>query len=255
MSEEWDAVRAVLLDAGNTLVSIDFGWLVRLLAAEGVEATVDGLRRAEASARPVLSRRLASPKAEGRLSTESGSTFSFYVSRILAGLPGLAGEEAEALAPRLAAALKSEGNPRLWSRVLPGTRGALDALRKLGLRLAVVSNSDGTIRETLERVDLAGPFEAIFDSRLVGFEKPDPRIFTHALETLGCEPSSALYVGDLYSVDVVGARAAGLEAALIDPFGDWRGVDCALVADLPELARRLRARSLRCQGSRVGGDP
>jgi putative hydrolase of the HAD superfamily len=242
MSEEWDAVRAVLLDAGNTLVSIDFDWLARLLAAEGVKATVDGLSRAEASARPVLSRRLAGPATERRLSTESGATFSFYVSRILAGLPGLSGEQAEALAPRLAGALKSEGNPRLWSRVLPGTRGALDELRELGLRLAVVSNSDGTIRETLERLDLAGHFEAIFDSRLVGFEKPDSRIFARALEALGCEPSSALYVGDLYSVDVVGARAAGLEAALVDPFGDWRGVDCALVADLAELARRLRAR-------------
>lgn len=240
MSERWRVLRVVLLDAGNTLVSIDFEWMAELLAGAGVEATGERLRRAEARARPVLSRRLADAAAGGRLSTESGSTFTFYVERILAGLRGLAAEEAEALAPDLAAALKSEGNPRLWSRLLPGTRAALAQLRALGLRLAVVSNSDGTIRETLERVGLAGDFEAIFDSRLVGFEKPDPRIFAHAVADLGCAPSSALYVGDLYSVDVVGARAAGLQAALVDPFGDWSDLDCPVVADLPELAVRLR---------------
>jgi putative hydrolase of the HAD superfamily len=234
-------VRTVLLDAGNTLVSIDFAWLARLLAAAGVETSVEWLQRAEAGARPLLSRRLAGhPEDGGRLSTESGSTFAFYIARILAGLPGLAAERAEDLAPGLARTLKSEGNPRLWSRVLPGTRQGLAALRGLGLRLAVVSNSDGTIRETLTQAGLAGELDAIFDSRLVGFEKPDPRLFIHALATLGSPAAAALYVGDLYAVDVVGARAAGLAAVLVDPFGDWGEVDCPRVRDLTELARLLR---------------
>lgn len=237
---EGDRFDTLLLDAGNTLVSIDFEWLAALLAEKGVATSVDELRRAEARARPVLSRRLAQAGAGGRLSTESGDTFSFYVGRILSGLVGVPGERAAALAAPLARSLKAEGNPRLWSRILPGTRQALAELRSLGLALGVVSNSDGTIRETLERLDLARHFDAIVDSRLVGFEKPDPRIFVHALEALGARPSTALYVGDLYSVDVVGARGAGLAAALVDPFGDWRNVDCASVVDLLDLARRLR---------------
>lgn len=242
--DPWHAIDAVgldsvLLDAGNTLVSIDFDWLERLLGEEGIETTAAALRRAEAGSRPRLSRLLAQPDGRDRISTESGSTFTFYVERILAGLPGEVGERAASLAPPLARALKAEGNIRLWSWVLPGTRTGLARLRGLGLRLGVVSNSDGTLRETLERVGLDRDFEVIVDSGLVGLEKPDPRIFAPALEALGSAPASSLYVGDLYAVDVVGARAAGLAAALVDPFGDWSEVDCPLIADLPDLAGRL----------------
>ncbi|MEZ5331979.1 MAG: HAD family hydrolase [Thermoanaerobaculia bacterium] len=241
MSGSWARIATVLLDAGNTLVSIDFDWLAALLAPQGLEVTPEALARAEARARPILSRRLAGAHVGGRLSTESGATFAFYVERILAGLSGVTEERAVRLAPRTARALKAEGNARLWSRVLPGVRVGLEALAALGVGLGVVSNSDGTIHETLRRAGLAASFQAIVDSAVVGFEKPDARIFAHALEALGASAPTTLYVGDLYAVDVVGARAAGLDAALVDPFDDWTGADCPRVADLPDLARRLRA--------------
>jgi putative hydrolase of the HAD superfamily len=66
----------------------------------------------------------------------------------------------------------------------------------------------------------------------VGFEKPDPRIFTCALERTGARPDHTLHVGDLYHADVLGARAAGLHALLLDPFGDWRDLDCVSAPDL-----------------------
>jgi putative hydrolase of the HAD superfamily len=56
----------------------------------------------------------------------------------------------------------------------------------------------------------------------VGREKPDPAIFEHALAVAGVEREACLHVGDLLSADVLGARAAGIEAVLLDPHGDWR---------------------------------
>ncbi len=69
--------------------------------------------------------------------------------------------------------------------------------------------------QALDSAGLGEHFEVVVDSKLAGVEKPDPRIFRAALEQLGIEPAAALYVGDVYEVDVVGARAAGLDAALV----------------------------------------
>ena len=77
------------------------------------------------------------------------------------------------------------------------------------------------------------------DSQVVGFEKPDPRIFTHALSLHGSDPARTLHVGDMYAADITGARAAGLHALLLDPYGDWGDVDCAVARDVPALAQRL----------------
>jgi FMN phosphatase YigB (HAD superfamily) len=53
------------------------------------------------------------------------------------------------------------------------------------------------------------------DSGVLGIEKPDPRIFQAALQALRVAPEEALYVGDLYEVDVLGAQSAGIEAVLV----------------------------------------
>ena len=63
----------------------------------------------------------------------------------------------------------------------------------------------------------------MIDSQLVGVEKPDPRIFAIALERLGLAPADGLYVGDIYEVDVIGARRAGLDVILLDPMGHHTG--------------------------------
>jgi len=60
----------------------------------------------------------------------------------------------------------------------------------------------------------------------VGVEKLDPRIFEMALARAGVRPAEAVYVGDLYAVDVLGARGAGMEAILIDPGACWGRRDC-----------------------------
>jgi HAD superfamily hydrolase (TIGR01509 family) len=127
----------------------------------------------------------------------------------------------------------------LWCRTQPGTAEALDRLRRAGLRLAVVSNSDGRVEEALEAAGIRDRFEVVLDSALVGVEKPDPAIFRAALSALGVAPEEALYVGDLYEVDVLGARAAGMEAMLLVRDAAASGPECRRVESLVALADDL----------------
>jgi len=127
----------------------------------------------------------------------------------------------------------------LWCRTMPGTGEALDRLRAAGLRLGVVSNSDGRVEEALRAAGIDDRFDVILDSALVGVEKPDPAIFRAALTALDVGPGEALYVGDLYDVDVVGARAAGIEAVLLVADAAEPGPECRRVDSLVALADDL----------------
>jgi putative hydrolase of the HAD superfamily len=225
----FEELETIFLDVGNTLVSMDYAWISEEIAARGVEAGVERVRRAEAAARPVVSRAVA-----GEVSTEGLSMFSLYLKAILANL-GVDGR-LETLVEELTSVFRGPGREKLWSSVLPGLPEALASMKELGLRLVVVSNSDGTVENVLTLQGLRPYLDAVFDSHLVGFEKPDPRIFLHALESTGSSPRTTLHVGDLYSADVEGGRAAGLHTALLDPFGDWEDVDCPRYPDLSSLA-------------------
>jgi HAD superfamily hydrolase (TIGR01509 family) len=114
----------------------------------------------------------------------------------------------------------------LWKSVPDEVPGALAALQRLGLRLVVVSNLNGTLRTHLGRMGLASAFDLMIDSTEVGVEKPDAGIFALTLKRLGVAPGAVLHVGDFFHIDVVGARAAGLHAWLIDSAGLYDGYDC-----------------------------
>src|SRR5262245_12277594 len=176
----WGKIEAVFIDAGNTLVSIDFDRVAAELAALGYACEPEAVRRAEAAARPAVSRFVAA-----RRSTEGEDTFHFYIRAVLAGLAPVAAGGPRELArasEALASRLRFPGESwRLWRWVLPGVPAALASLREQGLRLVVVSNSDGTIRRGLAEAGLRGYFSAVVDSAEVGVEKPDPRIFEHAI--------------------------------------------------------------------------
>jgi putative hydrolase of the HAD superfamily len=227
------AVDAVLLDAGNTLIGMDLELLAGLAGEAGVVVTVDRLARAEAAARPTVSRFLATASE----STEAGAARGVYLRAMLAALGH--DLDLDALVPRLAEAVRRVPTVQLWSQVLPGVPEALARLRAAGLRLVVVSNADGTVEEGLTRAGLRARLDVIVDSFLVGAEKPDPRIFTHALAEAGTTAARAVHVGDLYAVDVLGARSAGIEGVLLDPYGDWHDVDCARFVDLSAFAAAL----------------
>ena len=127
-----------------------------------------------------------------------------------------------------------------WNLIRPGTREKLQQLAK-DFRIAVISNADGRIDAVLRRCCIADCFLTITDSGLVGYEKPHPAIFAQALKSLDAAPQESLYVGDVYSVDYLGATRAGMRAVLMDVSGAYidKGVD--RVESLDELQSWLAA--------------
>lgn len=214
---------AILFDAGNTLVFVDAERMRGIVAAHGGEASPDRFVEVEREARLRLAGRLG----EGATGHED-EVWRDYFLHLLGGLGVPSGARAAA-----GAAVKAEHRARhLWSHVHAGTPGALRGLREQGYRLGVISNADGRVPGLLAEVGLAEHFEFVIDSEVVGVSKPDPRIFHMATDRMRLPPERCLYVGDLYAVDVVGARGAGLSALLLDPF-DHFDVD---VPSLPSVA-------------------
>jgi HAD superfamily hydrolase (TIGR01509 family) len=125
-----------------------------------------------------------------------------------------------------------------WCDIRPGTR---ESLLRLGRRypLAIISNADGKIADVLARCGIADCFVAITDSGLVGYEKPHPAIFQAALRTMDAPPEQTLYVGDMYSVDYLGATKAGMQAILFDVSGAHRESGLPRVESLEELEQKL----------------
>ena len=237
---EYDQIDTLFLDAGNTLVSMNFAWIAEELRRLGFGAETESIRRAEAAARPTVSQQCA----EG-LAVESGQAFLMALAELLKRLQAtqqLSESALHGLAAELAERIKIPGNDyRLWSWLMPAAEDALDELHALGLQLVVVSNSDGSVERALGELGLTSRLAAVFDSAIVGYEKPDPKIFEHALAESGAERNRTVHVGDMYYQDVEGARRAGLHGVLLDPFDDWDVSDCVRHRDLLELAQHIAA--------------
>lgn len=121
-----------------------------------------------------------------------------------------------------------------WDQILPGTREALDRISSR-YATAVISNADGKIDVVLRRCGICDCFTSITDSGNVGQEKPHPEIFAAALREMKADPAESLYVGDVYSIDYVGARNAGMQAVLFDVAGAYRGRGLPRVESLSQL--------------------
>jgi HAD superfamily hydrolase (TIGR01549 family) len=125
-----------------------------------------------------------------------------------------------------------------WDQILPETRETLDRIAAR-YRMAVISNSDGGIGKVLSHCGIADCFETITDSGIVGFEKPRREIFDAALRAMKAHPAESLYIGDVYSVDYLGATNAGMKAVLFDVAGAYQGRQEPRVQNLRELERWL----------------
>ncbi len=115
-------------------------------------------------------------------------------------------------------------------RIHPEVPEVLAALRRRGIALAVVSNFDSRLPPLLAALGLAPFFDAVVCSGAVGAAKPDGAIFAHALAALGVDASEALHVGDSRVNDYDGARAAGIDALLVE-----RGTTAKRAGTIPDL--------------------
>ena len=222
---------AVLFDAGGVLLFPDPSVLIPALAVYGASNDPGTYFRAHYSA-------MAAKSRSGAGEREWGVFNAAFVAAV--GVP--AHEQAEA-----AYVLSKTRNAHLWRAPIRGSREGLALLNQLGVPVGVVSNAEGQIESVLARMGMCqvGPGAhpevlCVVDSQVVGTAKPDPHIFDHALVHLpGVVRERILYVGDSVTMDVGGARAAGLTPVLFDPFGDtidlYDGLRVASVVDVAGL--------------------
>lgn len=128
---------------------------------------------------------------------------------------------------------------RHFNALFPDVLPALARLRERGLRLGIISNWDATLTDTVHELGLTPYMDAVVGSANVGIEKPNVGIFQLALARLGVAPEEAYHVGDMYYMDVLGARAAGLTPVLIDRHHLQTEIDCLRADCLTDLLSML----------------
>ncbi len=220
-------IAALLFDFGGTLAFLDFEGLAREFSKPGGrKLTALGLEHAEYDGRAAVDRYLLSGP---RTSLEKAYQEYLRSWMLAAGIPD---DEIKAVAKRF---LELHREACLWRVVRPGTLETLERLKSAGFKLGVVSNADGRVEADARRMGLSKFFDVIIDSQVVGVHKPDPRIFRIALERLGVAASEAIYAGDMYSIDMLGARAAGMAGKLIDQHRRYDWVEHEKIRDVSEL--------------------
>ena len=226
-------VETVLLDAGGVLVYPNWTRVSETLSRHGVDVSAEALARAE----PVAKRQLDTERTITSTTDASRGWLYFDLILTAAGVP-----ISDATADALDELHIYHRESNLWECVPPHVPATLDALRRRGLNLGVVSNANGTLGRAFERLGLTASFACVLDSCDVHVEKPDPQIFHLALERLGGRPETAIHIGDFYQIDVVGARSAGIRPVLLDEAGLYEEADCLRIRtfrDLPDLISTL----------------
>jgi HAD superfamily hydrolase (TIGR01549 family) len=220
----------ICLDAGGTLVWPNWQRISDALRAHGVRVDAAALAAVDPQVRRSLDdARLIAASTDQR---RGWTHFELVLSK--AGV--------ELTAPVKAALADIDEYHRMmnvWEFVPAFVVPTLTALRTAGYRLVVISNANGTVRQAFRRLGLLDLVDLVVDSAEEGFEKPDRRLFEVALARCGAASDRALYVGDMYHVDVIGARAAGLTPILVDEANLRSDADCDRVASIAELLNLL----------------
>lgn len=234
-------VEGVTFDFGQTLAALDEKFLSARLLEKGIEVSQAALERAMPFAWQVYNRAVATPGAHawrefmGAVLSKGGVTNSQ-----VAGL--------------VESFWREQPARNLWRRPLAEMMGLVERLRRRGVPLAVISNSEGRLLELISELGWAHYFDAVADSGKLGVEKPSADIFEWTARKLGKRPEALAHVGDSLAADVEGALAAGLSAIWFAPppevdaaavlaergpaFGEGRAVFCR---DAREVAAALGA--------------
>jgi HAD superfamily hydrolase (TIGR01549 family) len=224
------SLETVFLDAGGVFIYPNWWRVSDALAKHGVEVSPEALKAADPRAR----RELDDRKVIGGTTDASRGWLFFDLILAHAGVA-----RSEGTAAALAELHTYHTASNLWEYVPDDVLPAVEALRRRGLRIVVVSNANGTLRAHLDRLQLTSRFDVVLDSADEGVEKPDPRFFEIALEKSGARKDTTIHVGDLYYVDVVGARSAGLRGVLLDEADLRPDADCPRVRSLDELVKKI----------------
>lgn len=222
--------RACIFDAGGTIVYPDWTRLSRI-AAEISGRAFESQEMARAFGEMLRAAGIEM-QSEGFVLPDEMKRPHWTFRRMYAAL-GLDESTCAAIIERLAV---SHGDRHVWCRSDPAISRTLDELKRRGLILAVISNTeDGRLIDSLQAAGISDRFDLLIDSHLVGHRKPDAAIFRLTLERLGLEPHEAAYVGDSYAHDALAARAVGLRGILLDPLDLHPESICPRIKSLDDL--------------------
>jgi REG-2-like HAD superfamily hydrolase len=229
--------KAVLFDFYNTLASYyppredvyinacrEFGIDVEAKALYTSLAAADIFYRNENSRSPI----------DSKTTEEKINFYIEYITRIIGG----AGAEIsrDAALQILAKIREYKWEFKVYNDALP----TLKALKKRGLILGLISNVAQDMEATYTKLGLQPYLDFKVTSAEVGYDKPSPEIFLAALKKAAVKPGDALYVGDQYQIDVVGARGVGIKALLIDRNDYFPDItDCPRLHSLAEIKKYL----------------
>ncbi len=206
MAQAFDAVS---LDVGGVLVVPDHGSLANALNQAGVAYDIKRFGVGHYLAMAAMDQAASGPEV-----------FTDYLAGFVAAV-GVAEADRFVAHDALLAVLCTP----LWCQPVAGSRAGLRALAGAGLRLAVTSNSDGTVADHLRRHEWLqvgdGPgvsVDVVTDSGTLGVAKPDARVFEATIGALDLPAGRILHIGDGVLYDVDGGAAAGMQVAHMDPF-------------------------------------
>lgn len=180
------------------MIDLDLAFLARRLAERGVAVEIPAL----VAAAPAAWRHY-----DALVDPAGGHPWRALMAALLAG----AGVAADRIDPLVDWLWDEQPRANLWRAQIPGMVALARELTGRGIRVAILSNSEGRLAELLAEIGIADAFAAIIDSGRVGIEKPDRRIFDHALTVLGAT-RPGIHVGDSWPADIAGALGAGWRA-------------------------------------------
>jgi HAD superfamily hydrolase (TIGR01662 family) len=220
--------RAVLFDAGGTLAHPDWeriALLARHETGRDFEPTLMR-RRLYESLRVV----------DGKLSDEAVRAHTRRPGWVFRDMFHALGVDLEGCDRLAVSVLAAHNEKHLWCGLDPDAPRVVNELKQAGLSVGVISNTeDGRLEEMFKLLEIAGHFDLLVDSHKVGLRKPDAAIFHYALEQFNVAPHEAVYIGDSYGHDVLGALSAGLRGILLDPLDLYIESDCPRIHALKEL--------------------
>jgi putative hydrolase of the HAD superfamily len=220
----------VTFDAGQTLVDLDLDFLARRLDERGL-VVAPGLL---AAAAPAAWRRY-----DVLVEAGGGHPWHGFMTALLEGV-GLTGVK-----PVVDWLWTEQPRRNLWRRPIADMVALARELGARGVRVAVLSNSEGRLAELLVEIGIADAFHAIVDSGRVGVDKPDPRIFAYALDAVGAASGAhAVHVGDSWAADVLGAVGVGWRAVWYRSREGHAAIarpDVMVARDATEVAAALQA--------------
>jgi HAD superfamily hydrolase (TIGR01549 family) len=219
----------LIFDAGGVLVFPDFNRLADIANQVGIETSPAEIAEGHARLFQALDEYIAKHR--------HSPTIQYFMD-----IFEQVSDSPEKIRAAFELTLQADKTKNIWASTYPWISSTLRKLKGLGYQMAVISNSDGSVEQILQDLDLRGYFEIVIDSFVVGVEKPDPNIFEIAIERLGWNSAEIIYIGDLFYVDVWGANRAGLGAVHLDKnglYGNWEGVRIPSIRELPNLLAKI----------------